>query len=363
VRSKRITIFTAAVVALALTAGGAVAAGVIGADGTITGCYGKNGQLRVVAAAEECKGTEQVLTWNQKGPKGDQGEPGPQGPQGAKGEPGPQGPQGAKGEPGPQGPQGAQGPAGIEGPQMCPAGKYVAGIDADRRLVCQDLPGAAPVDADGDGFRAGDDCDDADKDINPNAHEVPGNGKDDDCNPSTSDEQGKVVINEVETNDSPFDGPGKYVELVNAGDSGAFLDGWYLVSRRADGSSTSLLLPDFFLGPGGRLVVATNPDQVPGSAGRTFVLEDFFSDGPRGTFALADPARQVRDLMGYGHTQPGTWSFGGEQLPLYSGDGSAPEDSSQIGFSLMRKPDGRDTDHDAVDWRRDQRTPGASNGA
>ena len=43
------------------------------------------------------------------GPKGEQGETGPQGPQGEQGEVGPQGPQGEQGEVGPQGPQGEQG--------------------------------------------------------------------------------------------------------------------------------------------------------------------------------------------------------------------------------------------------------------
>lgn len=31
------------------------------------------------------------------------------------------------------------------------------------------------------------DCDDADEDVNPEATEVPGNSKDDDCNPATAD--------------------------------------------------------------------------------------------------------------------------------------------------------------------------------
>jgi hypothetical protein len=43
------------------------------------------------------------------------------------------------------------------------------------------------LDGDGDGAFADSDCDDADPGVHPAAREVPGNGKDDDCDPKTSD--------------------------------------------------------------------------------------------------------------------------------------------------------------------------------
>ena len=52
----------------------------------------------------------------QQGPKGEQGDVGPQGPKGDQGDVGPQGPEGEQGEVGPQGPKGEQGDVGQKGP-------------------------------------------------------------------------------------------------------------------------------------------------------------------------------------------------------------------------------------------------------
>ncbi len=49
-----------------------------------------------------------------------------------------------------------------------------------------------PVDADGDGYSAEDDCDDSDPDVNPGASEVQGDGLDNDCDPATEDEPDPV---------------------------------------------------------------------------------------------------------------------------------------------------------------------------
>ncbi len=57
-------------------------------------------------------------------------------------------------------------------------------------LASGDAEGDAPippVDADGDGFPTGADCDEGDANVSPGRVEVPGNGKDDDCNPATPD--------------------------------------------------------------------------------------------------------------------------------------------------------------------------------
>jgi hypothetical protein len=82
-------------VAVAVGAGAAsVAWAEISSSGVITACYQKvGGNLRVVdaAAGDECRPSEQALTWNEQGPKGDPGAQGDPGPKGDTGPPGPAG--------------------------------------------------------------------------------------------------------------------------------------------------------------------------------------------------------------------------------------------------------------------------------
>jgi hypothetical protein len=209
-----------------------------------------SGTIHMVEAGETCNNNEILITWNETGPpgpQGEQGDPGPQGPQGEtgpqgeQGETGLQGPQGEagpkgeqgeagpQGEPGPQGEQGPQGEPGPEGPpggaplldQYCPPGQFVTGIDTEGNLVCLDPttiecrqdadcddddsctidtcdasltcvhePSTEPdcLDQDGDGYIGALDCDDTDPEIHPFADEVCDN-VDNDCNGLVDDIQ------------------------------------------------------------------------------------------------------------------------------------------------------------------------------
>ena len=141
----KLAVATAAAV---LASGGVAAATNVFSDDAIHGCYKQpNGQLRVVAAAGDCKDNETALTWNQQGPAGADGRAGAAGvagPQGEKGEKGDTGPQGEKGDSGPAGQDGAPGPAGQDGAPgpAGPAGPAGPGMDV--RLV-DIAPGGDPV--------------------------------------------------------------------------------------------------------------------------------------------------------------------------------------------------------------------------
>ena len=103
-------------IAVVLAAGVGVAyAAIPGSSGMISGCYEKKtGILRVIdaEAGKKCLSIETPISWNQTGPKGEQGLAGPAGPAGA---PGPKGETGAEGPQGPAGPRGETGPAGVPG--------------------------------------------------------------------------------------------------------------------------------------------------------------------------------------------------------------------------------------------------------
>jgi Collagen triple helix repeat (20 copies) len=125
--------------ARALIAGGAIAALGLGGvavaaipneDGSVSVCYSKNGNLRVIDSAnDQCSKSETALTLGERGPQGEAGPAGPAGPAGAVGPTGPAGPAG------PGGPAGLEGPAGPEGPEG-PAGPglptYAASVVPDK---------------------------------------------------------------------------------------------------------------------------------------------------------------------------------------------------------------------------------------
>ncbi len=83
----------------------------------INACYNdRNGMVRIVDSALECRRDEKFISWNELGTAASQGPAGPSGPIGPSGPVGPAGPTGATGAAGPAGPTGITGAAGPAGP-------------------------------------------------------------------------------------------------------------------------------------------------------------------------------------------------------------------------------------------------------
>jgi len=124
-RPTKILLGAAALAAIGVTAGIALAA-IPGADGTIQGCYKKgNGRLRVVESSANCHRSEVAISWSEKGQKGDPGaagapgSPGTSGTSGVNGKdglPGKDGVDGKDGQPGKDGTDGTNGVDGKDGP-------------------------------------------------------------------------------------------------------------------------------------------------------------------------------------------------------------------------------------------------------
>ena len=74
------------VASLAIVVVAAVQAAIPDPSGAIHACYRSNGNLRLVDKSS-CTSSETALTWNQTGPQGPAGAPGPQAP-GPQGQPG-----------------------------------------------------------------------------------------------------------------------------------------------------------------------------------------------------------------------------------------------------------------------------------
>jgi hypothetical protein len=326
----------AAVTALALVGGVAVAAG--GHEethGVIRACVNPAGKLRLIAEGATCRARERAIAWNVRGPAGPAGPQGPAGPPGPAGTPGTtgaQGPAGAQGPPGPRGAAGPQGPKGDTGPQgpqgprgeRGPAGGGLASLDALAGLPCNSS-GSVRIDYDAAGHVALT------------------------CTTSAPPPVGSIRVNEVQTagTGSAAD---EFVELVNASTTAADLSGWKIVYRSAAGTSDATLV--------------TIPDGTTLAAGAFYLLggsgyaglpaaDQSFSTGLAGTggaVAAKDASGVVLDATGWGTATNA----------LVEGTAAA---APTAGSSIARHPDGHDTGSNAADFTvATTPTPRASNG-
>lgn len=291
---------------IALTAGLAFAAG--DTPTTINGCRTKVlGYVRVVTVAGKCRKNELPIAWNTAGPKGD---PGPAGPTGTAGPAGSRGADGAPGPAGPQGPKGDPGGAIEEIGDLNGVGcTTYAGVDGE---VLVDVNGADDITLE---CIAGDD-------------EPP-------PPPPPPDGTPKLVMNEVDYDQVGADHDG-FVEIYNAGDAAADLAGIALSPvNGGDGTEYSRKALTGTLAAGAYLVVDV----------------ELQNGAPDGAALVNLTTHTLLDALSYeGAITAAT--IDGTTYSLVEGT-VLPEtvaDSTTVEGSLIRNPNGQDTEDAAADW-------------
>jgi hypothetical protein len=278
----------------------------------------KDGSLRAVAKASDCRRAERAVSWNVRGVQGDPGPAGPAGARGADGAGGPAGPAGPAGSQGARGPQGLKGEPGASLESLealngldCRAGGRTGSVavtyDASRHAVftCAD----APVDS-------------------------------------------AVRVNEFSTGTTGSGGD-EFVELFNAGSTAADVGGFKLVYRAGSGTSDVLLatIPagttigahGFYLFGGSSYAGAKKADQAfsPGLAASA------------GGIGVRDAAGKLTDSVGYGTAT---------NVFVETGPAPAPPATAPPGSSDARHPDGTDTNDNSADFSVTATpTPGTAN--
>jgi len=262
--------------------------------GVIHACkHRSTGQLRAVLDPSRCRKSERRLSWSVTGPAGPQGPAGEPGAAGAAGPPGPPGPAGPKGDTGP----GLTSLNDLHGLACTREGGSTGTVeleiadDGDIVFLCE-VAGEPP--------------------------------------PS---EGAKLVINEVDYDQVGADGDG-FVEIANTGTAAADLGGVSLVFvDGADSAEYDRETLTGTLGPGEYLVVPNDAQ-----------------NGPDG-LALVNASTGLLDALSY-EGEITQAQIGGASVSLVEGTALPAEvaDSNTVAGSLIRNPDGRDTDDAAGDW-------------
>jgi hypothetical protein len=292
----------AAAAAISLAAATGLAAAEGGHD-AIEACVNEtNGLVRIVGSAADCREHERGTSWSVRGPQGPPGAAGPQG------EPGPAGPQG---ETGPPGPQGEPGPAGTPGEP----GTGISSLDDLAGTACATAAGATGV---------------------VELHTAADGVVTLVCAAQSEPGKSRLVINEIDYDQVGTDHDG-FVEIYNAGDAEATLDGVAIVLvNGGDSSEYRRLALSGTLAPGDHLVWDTDPQ-----------------NGPADGVALVDTSAGVL-LDAVSYEGPIVVALiGGSTFSLVEGTLLPVDvaDSNTVEGSLSRIPNGGDTDDAAADWR------------
>ena len=245
------------------------------------------GWLRQVSAPTQCRRRETAVSWNVAGEKGEKGDPGPAGPPGPKGD----------------------------------AGTVISGLATLNGVPCVAQDDAAgeikvTIAANGDVTLI---CIAEDEPPPPPPPPPPG--------------QAKLVINEVDYDQVGTDADG-FVEIYNAGDAAADLANVDLVAVNG-GDSTEYAR-----------------EQLTGtlSAGDHLAIAIELQNGAPDGLALLEGATLLDALSYEGAITAAT--IGGQTYNLVEGTvlPTAVEDSNAVAGSLIRHPNGKDTNDAAADW-------------
>ena len=281
----------------------------------------RSGFLRVVSAESSCRRTERALAWNVRGAAGPAGPEGPVGPAGPPGPVGAVGQAGAPGPTGPVGPVGPQGPAGAKGDP----GAGLSSLEGLVGIACNAAGAAGSVALT---------YDDARHAVFTCAAASGGGGG------GGGGGTGAVRINELSIGTTTSLGD-EFVELVNGGTASIDISGYKLVYRSATGTAdvslatipagTTLAAGSFYLFGGSTYAGAVAADQA--------FTSGLASAG--GGVALRNTDGAVIDSVGYGTA---TNAF------VEGAAAAAPPVTASPGSSLVRLPDGHDTDNNAADF-------------
>lgn len=273
----------------------ALAAGALAQDSgdpnVIHACkHPSGGWLRQVASPAQCRRREIAVSWNVAGAKGEKGDPG---------------------EPGAPGAPGAAGPKGDPG-------TVVAGLATLNGVPCvaaDDAAGEVKVTIAANG----------DVSLTCIAEEPPP--------PPPPSGQAKLVINEVDYDQVGTDAGG-FVEIHNAGNAAADLSNVDLVAvNGGDNAEYAREQLTGTLAAGGHLAIAIE-------------LQNGAPDG----LALLEGSTLLDALSYEGGITAAT--VGGQTYNLVEGTvlPTGVEDSNAVAGSLIRNPDGKDTNDAASDW-------------
>jgi hypothetical protein len=312
------------------------------ATDVIQACRHKwSGELRVVNAASSCRRNERPLAWNVSGPpgpagpSGPEGAPGPAGPAGAQGPAGPPGERGETGATGPAGPAGTTGAVGPAGPPGAAGPPGPAGPAGSAIESLGDLDGIACTTAAGDPGRVA-------------VVTAPDGAVSFACAATAPPPApAQLVVNEIDYDQVGADSDG-FVELRNNGTADLALDGLALVL--VDG------------GAGTEYARRALTDTLP-PGGYHVVSIDAQNGAPDGAAILDTSTGALLDALSYeGEIRAAT--IGSATYDLVEGLAlpTAVADSNTVDGSLIRNPDGRDTDDAAADWAFSTTpTPGTAN--